>query len=145
MEKLKSAVCLRRMFDRIGGRCMRVTLAQLNATVGDVVGNLNKLVEVFQANYGHSDLVVVPKLFLSGYPLHNTASQTWLSAAVKEAIAELLELSARFPDMGILLSAPTDEHIDAAHLIYKGEILKTIVKRDQVEIVPFLGETLGIA
>ncbi len=47
----------------------RVTLAQLNATLGDFKGNLEKAKEAIEiAEKRESDLVLLPELFLSGYP-----------------------------------------------------------------------------
>ena len=47
----------------------RVTLAQLNATLGDFKGNLEKAKEAIEiAEKRESDLILLPELFLSGYP-----------------------------------------------------------------------------
>ncbi len=47
----------------------RVTLAQLNPTLGDFKGNLEKAKEAIEiAEQRESDLVLLPELFLSGYP-----------------------------------------------------------------------------
>ncbi len=48
---------------------MKITLAQLNPIVGDISGNLKKLIAVLKKDsYNLSDLVVFPELFISGYP-----------------------------------------------------------------------------
>jgi len=48
---------------------LRITLAQLNATLGDFKGNLKKAkVAVEIAEQRESDLVLLPELFLPGYP-----------------------------------------------------------------------------
>jgi NAD+ synthase (glutamine-hydrolysing) len=50
-------------------RPLRVTLAQINTTVGDLDGNLSRCVEaVREAESNGSDLIVFPELALSGYP-----------------------------------------------------------------------------
>ncbi|MDK2898245.1 MAG: hypothetical protein PWP36_464 [Thermotoga sp.] len=48
---------------------LRVTLAQLNPTLGDFEGNLKKAIEALRvAEDRGSDLLVFPELFLPGYP-----------------------------------------------------------------------------
>jgi NAD+ synthase (glutamine-hydrolysing) len=48
---------------------VRVALAQLNQTVGDLDGNLAKLIEVYdQAEAAGCDLVAFPELSITGYP-----------------------------------------------------------------------------
>lgn len=48
---------------------LRVTLAQLNPTLGDFQGNLEKAKKALEvAEQRESDLLLLPELFLSGYP-----------------------------------------------------------------------------
>ncbi|MFN0118842.1 MAG: NAD+ synthase [Elusimicrobiota bacterium] len=48
---------------------MRIGLAQVNATVGDLIGNLDILKKTWgQAQAKNCDFVLFPELFLSGYP-----------------------------------------------------------------------------
>nr|MBA3279204.1 amidohydrolase [Geodermatophilaceae bacterium] len=48
---------------------MRITLAQLAPTLGDVAANLARSEEVLSEVAQDSDLVVFPELFLSGYSI----------------------------------------------------------------------------
>ena len=46
----------------------RVTLAQMNPTVGDLAGNAAKAVVAWQAGRAaNADLVALPEMFLTGY------------------------------------------------------------------------------
>ena len=48
---------------------LAITLAQLNATVGDIAGNLEKARRArTTAAAARADLIVFPELFISGYP-----------------------------------------------------------------------------
>ena len=48
---------------------MRIAIAQLNQVVGDLPGNVNRMLEaVAQAQRGGAHLVVTPELSLCGYP-----------------------------------------------------------------------------
>src|SRR5690242_1307569 len=50
-------------------RPLRVALAQLNSTVGDLAGNTEKIVDwMAKARRKKADLVVFPELALTGYP-----------------------------------------------------------------------------
>src|SRR3989338_5114664 len=50
-------------------RTLRIGLAQLNATVGDLHGNLQKIQQTLtEANTAGCDLAAFPELFLTGYP-----------------------------------------------------------------------------
>ena len=48
---------------------MRIGIAQLNGTVGDLSGNLSLAVDAYEQLIAQNvDLIVYPELFLSGYP-----------------------------------------------------------------------------
>ena len=48
---------------------MKILLAQLNNTVGDIEGNISKACKVLDEAYDqNTDLVVFSELYLSGYP-----------------------------------------------------------------------------
>jgi NAD+ synthase (glutamine-hydrolysing) len=56
------------MFSKQGNR-MRIGVAQLNPTVGDLEGNLALAIDAYEQLAGQNvDLVVYPELFLCGYP-----------------------------------------------------------------------------
>ena len=48
---------------------MRIAMAQINATVGDLEGNIKKIKEyIMRAKRYKTDLVVFPELAVTGYP-----------------------------------------------------------------------------
>jgi len=50
-------------------RSLRIALAQINPTVGDLNGNVAKITEYIQkAKKVHTDVVVFPELAITGYP-----------------------------------------------------------------------------
>jgi NAD+ synthase (glutamine-hydrolysing) len=85
---------------------MRITLAQLNPVVGDVSGNLNKVAETLGRVHQGTDLVVFSELFLTGYPPRDLLEKPALIHRVQAALNELVQLSVRYPDTGILVGAP---------------------------------------
>lgn len=51
---------------------MKIAIAQINCTVGDLLGNTAKILAVTeQAKLAGADLVITPELALCGYP-HRT-------------------------------------------------------------------------
>ena len=47
---------------------MRIALAQINSTVGDLAGNLDLILDATRRAAGRADLIVFPELSLTGYP-----------------------------------------------------------------------------
>jgi NAD+ synthase (glutamine-hydrolysing) len=69
---------------------MRLALAQINPTVGDVDGNATKIAEwIERARAEGADLVVFPELCLPGYPAEDLYLKPHFVAANQRALAEL--------------------------------------------------------
>ncbi|HEY9074855.1 MAG TPA: nitrilase-related carbon-nitrogen hydrolase, partial [Desulfobaccales bacterium] len=109
---------------------MKVTLAQLNPTVGDVSGNLRKVVDTLERYGGSTDLIVFSEMFLVGYPPRDLLEKPSLIEQVQRALERLLEVSRRHPGAALLVGAPrptgrdTGKPLsDAAVLIGQGQIL----------------------
>ncbi len=69
----------------------RVALAQLNATVGDIEGNTEKIVEyIGKAREGGADLVIFPELAITGYPPEDLLLKPSFIRANREALARII-------------------------------------------------------
>jgi NAD+ synthase len=69
---------------------LRITLAQLNPTVGDVEGNAAKARAArLRAAADGADLVVLPELFITGYPPEDLVLKPAFQAACRAAIETL--------------------------------------------------------
>ena len=67
-----------------------ITLAQLNPTVGDVAGNAAKARAArAQARADGADLVVLPELFIAGYPPEDLVLKPAFQSACRAAIEAL--------------------------------------------------------
>ncbi len=73
-----------------GQDLLRVALAQINPTVGDIDGNAAKIAErIGEARDRGAALVVFPELTLSGYPPEDLLLKTSFLERVSETLAEL--------------------------------------------------------
>lgn len=69
---------------------LRIALAQVNATVGDLEGNASLVVEwTRKAREGGAHLVVFPEMVLTGYPVEDLAIRTSFARASAEALESL--------------------------------------------------------
>src|ERR1700692_3916428 len=69
---------------------LAIAVAQLNSTVGDIIGNAGKVrrARVEAARQG-ADLVVFPELFIAGYPPEDLVLKPTFQAACRAAIETL--------------------------------------------------------
>src|SRR6516162_623898 len=88
---------------------LAIAVAQLNPTVGDIAGNADKARRARLAAAGEgADLVVLPELFLSGYPPEDLVLKPALQAACRARIEELaLETADAGP--ALLIGTPWGE------------------------------------
>src|SRR3954451_19942593 len=101
-----------------------ITLAQLNPTVGDVAGNAAMArVARDKAKSDGADLLVLPELFITGYPPEDLVLKPAFQAACRAAIEELARESVNGP--AILIGTPWVEEgklYNACALLDQGRI-----------------------
>ena len=69
---------------------MRIALAQLNVVVGDLDGNVERIVSaVAEARRSEADLVVLPELAVTGYPPEDLLLRPGFVRAAREAVDEV--------------------------------------------------------
>jgi len=86
---------------------MKVVIAQMNPTIGDIEGNIKKIAETLGSlDKERPDLIVFPELFLVGYPPRDLLERQWFIENAQEAVAGVRRLSMAYPETGILLGAP---------------------------------------
>jgi NAD+ synthase (glutamine-hydrolysing) len=149
---------------------MKILLAQLNPTVGDLEGNLAKLAEAFsEAAAGNTDLLVLPELFLTGYPPRDLLDLDSFIDRCEKTLAKAVKLSRTRPETAILTGTvtrgPQDKNrrlYNSAVLIENGRVAFSQAKSllpsydvfdetryfepaGRLEVFPFRGEVLGIS
>jgi NAD+ synthase (glutamine-hydrolysing) len=125
---------------------VRVALAQINATVGDLAGNAARIVEAARAAHEQgARLVLAPELALSGYPpedlLLRPAFMTACARALQgiaDALADCAGLHVvvghphQFGESGDVRTKSTAQplRVNAASLLSGGRVLATYAKRE---------------
>lgn len=87
---------------------MRICVAQLNSSVGDLNANLSLIEQVMErAAQEGAQLAVFPEMFLTGYPTKDLLLQKWFAARLQEAVGRVAQISARYGSVGLVLGMPT--------------------------------------
>ncbi len=123
---------------------LRIGLAQVNATVGDLAGNREKVVEwTMRAAEQGAGLVVFPEMMLTGYPVEDLALRaSFVDASVQALHALAVELAAegldgvavvlgyldRRTDLAPRVGLPAGAPLDAAAVLHAGGVAATSAK-----------------
>lgn len=87
---------------------LRITLAQLNFTVGDIEGNVTRMIAAArQAASEQADLVVFTELALCGYYPGDMLDESAFQQRVAAGLAALQQASAELPGLHWVVGAPT--------------------------------------
>ncbi|RIX49813.1 MAG: NAD+ synthase [Rhodocyclales bacterium GT-UBC] len=86
---------------------LRITLAQLNPTIGDFAGNVGLMREAAQqAATAQAQMVVFPELSLTGYSPGDLLDEPGFIDRAEQALAELLAASRLTPGLAWVVGAP---------------------------------------
>jgi len=103
---------------------MKIAVAQLNPTVGDIDGNLDMLENTLRgAVEKGADLAVFSELFLTGYPPKDLLERRSFITRVETAHDQLCRLSAKHPETGILVGSPTQNRNNTGTRTYNSALL----------------------
>jgi NAD+ synthase (glutamine-hydrolysing) len=146
---------------------MKLALAQINTTVGDINGNRGRIFSVMEkAKAMSADIAVFPELSLTGYPPRDLLG---LHGFVESNLRALLEIAAQTDQLGVVVGfvdrnrkkEGRDFH-NAAAFLADGKVQAVIHKTllptydvfdedryfepsNHVQLVNFRGHTLGIS
>ncbi len=104
---------------------MKISLSQIDPTVGDLRGNTEKIIkEIEKAKSLSSHLIIFPELSLIGYPPRDLIYNPDLARAVGKIINDVIAPTSY--DIGIILGCPSydgDSIYNSALFFYKGKLL----------------------
>ena len=111
---------------------LRVALAQINPTVGDLVGNAALICTYTdQAKKAGADVIVFPEMVLTGYPVEDLALRASFRSASKNALAQLV--NSLDPSIvcvvGYLDQSPSGAPQNTVAIIYGSKVAATYTKR----------------
>lgn len=104
---------------------LRVALAQINVTVGDLEGNTQKiLASMRQAHEAGAHIVCVPELALPGYPPEDLLLKPGFVAANLCKLDELVDASQDLPGLTSVIGFVDRDHdiYNAAAIIHEGKL-----------------------
>ena len=148
---------------------LRIALAQINPTLGDLTGNSELICEyAAKASAAGANVLLFPEMVMTGYPVEDLALRQTFRSASKAAV---LEVADRLEDegfgeiltvIGYLDGSAEQKPQNAVALVYRGEVVATYVKHhlpnygvfdefrnfvagDRSLVVRFHGVDIGIA
>ena len=149
---------------------MKITIAQLNPIVGDIKGNVQRILPVArQACQEGSDIIVFPEMYLCGYPPRDLLKRKWFINQIESGLKKVITLSKQFPEQGFLIGGASarkerggNRLYNTAFFIYQGKILfqknKSLLPTydvfdearyfepdDRNDIINFKGKKIGIS
>ena len=105
---------------------VKVAIAQINSTVGDISGNANKIVEFARrAAAQGADIVLTPELSLVGYPPEDLLLRQAFYAKTEEALQALTAELAGFKDVYVVVGHPVlkdGARFNTASVLLNGKI-----------------------
>ena len=109
---------------------MKICIAQINSTVGDINYNYNLITKAIKkASEKKSTLLITPELSLTGYPPEDLLFN---DNFIAETNKKLLRLATINPQMIIIVGHPLLEGknlFNAASLIHKGKVYRAYKKQ----------------
>ena len=145
---------------------MRIGIAQLNPTVGDLEGNLALAIDAYEQLVGQNvDLVVYPELFLCGYPPRDLLLKENFGNDLQACLLEFVKSTGPVPALiGYAESIEfpkTQPFYNSAAWCAEGKIIQTFHKRllptydvfdekryfmegDRSFVIPYKGKSIAV-
>ena len=121
---------------------LKICVAQLNLTVGDLPGNAQKIIGAARAAYAQgARLVVTPELSICGYPAEDLLLRPTFIAACDDAVNQVAEALAGLKGLHVVVGRPmggdirsksvqVQRRFNAASVLSEGRLLETYAKRE---------------
>ena len=114
---------------------LRIALAQINPTLGDLTGNSTLILEYAEkANTAGAHVLLFPEMIMTGYPVEDLALRQTFRVASKAAVLDVADRLANqgFGEMlaviGYLDGSAEQKPQNALALVHRGEVVATYIK-----------------
>ena len=105
-------------------------MAQLNATVGDLAGNVAEALEAWTAaKVAGADMVMLPEMFVTGYQVQDLVLKPAFTRDAMAQIQALAQSCAEGPAMGIGGPFRDEAGLYNGYYILAGGQIQTVVKK----------------
>ena len=112
---------------------LKIALAQLNPLVGDVSGNIKKLISIRSKLDDDIDILVAPELYVSGYPIDDLVLREDFLNLVEREINKLVK-STDDSKSAIIVGAPRKDNESIKNSVFVIENGKIISIKDKYEL-----------
>lgn len=113
---------------------IRVASAQLNQTIGDFTGNVQRIVDAAQRAYAAGACVLVtPEMSITGYPPEDLLLREAFHDRTDQALAELRQASQQWPGLHVVVGHPARSDgrcYNAASVLLEGQVLGQYRKQE---------------
>ncbi len=113
-------------------RRLRLALAQINPSVGDLAGNARCIIHAIEAAAAaHADLICLPELALTGYPPEDLLLKPQFIYDTRRTLDEIVATTTRFPHLTAIFGFVEREEdlYNAAAIIHNGRLVGTYHKQ----------------
>ena len=108
----------------------KITLAQLNATVGDLKGNADKVIKAWDnARDEGSNIIAFPELFITGYNPQDLILKPAFQKASTEMIQKIAETCSKGPTIAVGGPFSDKENLYNAYYILSEGKIQAIIKK----------------
>ena len=108
----------------------KISLAQLNATVGDLSGNTQKVMEAWEiARDQRSDLIAFPELFITGYNPQDLILKTAFQKAATSSIEQIATACSQGPAIAIGGPFCDDDKLYNSYYILADGKIQAVIKK----------------
>ena len=112
---------------------LKIALAQLNPLVGDVAGNIEKLISIRSKLSNDIDILVAPELYVSGYPIDDLVLREDFLSLVDKEINKLVK-NTNDNKSAIIVGAPRKDGKNIKNSVFVIENGKIVSIKDKYEL-----------
>ncbi len=110
---------------------LRTSIAQVNPIVGDLKGNVARILDAALTHGGESDLIIYPELSVCGYPPDDLVLKPFFVERCQDALEQIIAQSTDI-DAALVVSAPEADSAkiyNTAYVVHNGKIIHKVRKK----------------